>query len=131
MKLSYDGLFKVLSSSVVELLFTRRIPKWGWPAGRRMLCTLDLKLLLSLPGRITLNYKVPTHPPPYVAKEHNLIVVFDIFWQDWRAIPVDSVLVVSMVKTTNKKEQEKFWEYFRARFQEMSAADKINFMRKA
>ena len=131
MKLSPDGLQAMMQKSVVELVFTRRHVKDGWPMGRRMLCTLDRKLLQSLPGRMTLNFRVPSHPPPYVAKAYNLVVTWDIFWQDYRAIPVDSVQVVSFFPTHNKKEQDKFWAYFTARFQNMSAQDKIDYMKRA
>jgi hypothetical protein len=131
MKLSVNGLQAMMQKSVVELVFIRRHEKQGWPLGRRMLCTLDKALLLSLPGRMTLNFRNPTHPPPYNAKAYNLVVTWDIFWQDFRAIPVDSVQVVSFFPTHTKKEQEKFWAYFSARFQNMTASDKEAFMKKA
>lgn len=129
MKLSYNGLMTLMQNHVVELLFIRRHEKEGWPIGRRMLCTLDRNLLKSLAGRVTLNFRAPTHPPPYVARAYNLVVTWDIFWQDWRAIPVDSVVVVAFFPTHNKKDQDKFWAYFEARFHQMSAQDKVAFMK--
>jgi hypothetical protein len=80
---------------------------------------------------MTLNYRVPTQPPPYNPKAYNLVITWDIFWQDYRAIPVESVQVISFHPTHNKADQEKFWQYFSARFQNMTASDKTAFMKKA
>ena len=128
MKLSYTGLRQLLSSHVVELAFTRRHEKEGSSMQRRMLCTLDTKLLNSLPGKVTLNFRVPTQPPPYLAKAYNLIVVWDIFWQDYRAIPIDATSIIAAIPCRTKKEQEQFWEYFVMKFQYMSASDKQKYM---
>jgi hypothetical protein len=126
--LSYVGLRQLLNSHVVELVFTRRHLKMGYSIGRRMLCTLDKNLLNSLPGKITLNFRMPTQPPAYNAKAYNLIVVWDLFWQDYRAIPVDAVNVVSAIPSRTKKEQEEYWKYHVMRFQNMSAKDKERYM---
>tara|TARA_R110000822_G_scaffold285247_2_gene406608 strand:- start:2253 stop:2648 length:396 start_codon:yes stop_codon:yes gene_type:complete len=131
MKLSTEGLMALMQQNVVELAFTRRHAKAGWPMGRRMLCTLDRNLLLSLPGRMTLNFKVPSSPPPYIAAQYGLVTTFDLFWQDWRNIPVAATAVVSAIPSHTKQQQDEFWAYFSSRFQEMNAQDKISFMKTA
>lgn len=129
MIISAQGLKQLLQSNVAELSFIRRHEKYGWPAGRRMLCTLDRNLLLSLPGRMTLNFKVPSHPPAYPAEAYNLVCVFDLFWQNWRMIPTETTNIVTVIPSHTKKQQDEFWKYFSASLQYMSAQDKEKFMK--
>lgn len=130
MRLSYGGFQSLLNTSVVECGFTRRVLKDGWNPFRRMLCTLDRKLLLSLPGRMALNFTPPVFSPAYNAKQYNLIVVWDILWQDWRAIPFDAVEVISVLPTKTKKDVDKFWVYFANFLQNMTPSEKQTFMNK-
>ena len=133
-RLSRDGLKVLLQTHVVELFFPRRNEKHGFkgqnPFMRRMMCTLDKNLLQSLPGRLTLNYQVPINPPAYNPLEKNVVFCWDIFWQDWRALPVELVVVVAAHPVHTQKDQEKFWKFFEGYFAKMSAADKLRFMSK-
>ena len=131
MKLSRDGLQRLLQENAVELMFIRRHEKVGWPIGRRMLCTLDKNLLLSLPGRMSLKFRPAVHPPPYPAKAYGLLVVWDVFWQDYRAIPVDSVSVVSVIPTHTKKAQDEWWAYFSEFLGRLTPQQKEQFMARA
>jgi len=124
MRLSRAGLQALLSQNAVELGFTRRHKKQGWPMGRRMLCTLDRNLLLSLPGRTAFNFRPPVHPPPYPADAYGLVCVFDIFWQDWRMIPLETMNIISVIPTHTKKHQEAFWAYFVEFLGKLSSAQK-------
>ena len=130
--LSRDGLKFLLQTHIVELFFVRRNEKFGFrgqnPHIRRMLCTLDAHFLQSISGRLTLNYQIPTNPPAYNPVEKNVIFVWDILWQDWRAIPVEWVRVITAIPTKTKEDQEKFWVLFESFFAKMSAADKLRFM---
>jgi hypothetical protein len=128
MKLSADGFRQLLQSNVVEGVFTRRHEKPGWRATRRILCTLDKNLLTSLAGRVALNFANPTQPPPYPAKAYNLVVVWDLFWQDWRAIPVDALSVVTVIPSHTKAQQNSFWEYFGAYLVKLTPQQKEAFM---
>lgn len=129
-QLSYNGMVQLLRKHVVELVFVRRHEKPNWNIVRRMLCTNDRNLLLSLPGRLTLKYRPPWNFPPYDAKEHNLVVAYDIMWLDYRAIPVEGVQIVSAMPTHNKKDQEIFWEYFTWKYLNMASNEKEKFMNK-
>lgn len=133
-RLSRDGLKTLLQTHVVELSFVRRHEKFGVrgqnPHVRRMLCTLDGNLLQSLPGRFTLNYQIPINPPAYNPIEKNVVFCWDILWQDWRAIPVEYVIVITAIPVHTQKDQEKFWTLFEGFFAKMSAADKLRFMAK-
>lgn len=127
MKVSLEGLKTLLSGSVIELKFIRRIPKEGWPANRRMLCTRDFNLLKSDAGRKILHFKPPSNPPLYIPEQYGLVTVWDIFWQDFRNIPADAVDVIAVIKTV--PDQTQFWEYFDKVLSKMSPQQKIGFMK--
>lgn len=128
MNISPLGLRSLLQKNIAEIVFARRHEKPGWQPTRRIFCTLDRNLLLSLPGRMTLNFNPPTHPPPYDAKSKNLLVVWDIFMQDWRAISLDSANVVTVIPCHTKKQQEEFWKYFSDFIQQLTPQMKQTFM---
>jgi hypothetical protein len=126
-KLSLGGLKSLLESNVVEIKFVRRMKVAGRPATRRMLATLDRGILDSKLGREILNFKQPTQSPAYNAVSKGLLTVWDIFFQDWRMVPVTNCEVVSVVPS---KPPEKFWEYFNKTIGNMDAAQKAAFMDK-
>lgn len=130
MRLSRSGLYHILLTGVAEIVFGRRHPKFGWADNRRMLCTLDRKLLNSMPGRLTLNFRVPTHPPAYDARAYNLVCAWDIMWSDYRMIPVENTNVVAVMPTRTKAEQDAFWKEFSARFYTMTTKEKIMYMQR-
>lgn len=123
MKLSLSGLSALLKSNAAEVRFRRR--RQGPGPFRRMLCTNDLKLLMSIPGKLALNYRRPTGLPPYNPTAYNLLCVWDIFMQDFRMIPVDAVDVISVIPTTPP---DAFWNYFNEKLATMSAVEKMSFM---
>jgi hypothetical protein len=127
MKLSLGGLKQLCNSNLVELKFNRRLRLVGIPRSRRMLATLDAELLNSVMGKEILNFKPPTKIPQYDAESKGLLTVWDLLFQDWRNIPVESTVVVSTIPT---KPQEKFWEYFDKVLGKMTAAQKATFMQK-
>lgn len=110
-----------LRNNVCEVKFNRRILVEGRPTHRRMLCTLCMPLLNSTNGRLALNYKPPTHPAPYNAAMHNLIIVWDVFMQDWRCINMDECELIAFIP------QAQFWEYFNQKLLPMSAGQKQGF----
>lgn len=126
MRLSRSGLNNLLIKNAAELRFYRRHPKMGWANNRRMLCTKDMRLLESAPGKRILNYIPPAGIGlPYDPNHHNLVIAWDVFMQNWRAIPCESVEVVAVVKTDP---QANFWKYFMQRIHPMASRTKFNFM---
>lgn len=123
--LSSSGLSQLLQANVVELKFTRRHPIAKRPATRRMLASLCSEILDSDLGRTILNFKQPTQSSSYRASNYNLIVVYDIFMQDWRAIPVDKTEVIRVLPSNPPSE---FWEYFSTVLVKMTASQKAAFM---
>lgn len=124
-KVSQTALTKLLEKNAVELRFMRRRPIPGHPAWRRMLCTNDLLLLNSSAGRTVLNFRNATGTQKYNPSHKRLILTWDIFMQDFRQVPAESVDVVAVIPTTPP---DTFWQYFSGSLSKLSAQDKMNFM---
>jgi len=124
LKISVGALGALLTKNAVEIKFRRRRKKQGWSPIRRMLATNDLKLLNSPPGHITLNYKMPTHPPAFNVAAKNLVLAWDILYQDWRLISCEDCNVISVIPTDPPA---KWWEYFTKNIQYMTPAQKEAF----
>lgn len=128
MRISRTGFIQLLQQNVVEAAFIRRHDKKGWQPHRRILCTLDRNLLNSLPGRVSLNFTNPVYPPPYPTAAYNLVTTWDIMWQDWRNVPVESLDIVTVIPSHTKGQQNVFWAYFSAFLSKLSPQDKKAFM---
>jgi len=129
MKASLPQLKSLLSSSVLELRFTRRRPKAGQALDRRMLCTNAHSLLDSLAGQAVFGFTQPTQAPKYNPASYNLIFTYDLFMQSFRAVNSESVDVLSVIPITTEDEMAEFWEYFNQSLAPMSAEQKQQFMR--
>lgn len=127
MRVSRDQLAALLEKNALELRFFRRNEKPGWSSARRMLVTNDKEILNSVPGRVALDYKRPTHYPSYNPKTRGLVCGYDLFWQDFRMIPAESCNVITIIPT---RPVEKFWNYFNIYLQSMSVNEKVSFMNK-
>jgi hypothetical protein len=125
--LSTSGLRQLLEGNVVELKFQRRNPSPGRSPSRRMLCSLNLNILNSEIGQRIFNFKPPSGRKPYSFESYNLISAFDMFMQDWRAIPAESVNIIQVIPCDPPL---KFWEYFDEVLSKMSAQQKAQFMDK-
>ncbi len=82
---------------------------------------------MSFDGRLTLNYR-PTYSPPYPnpyysPDQKNLVILWDILMQDYRAINMSYCNLIAKVPA-NKE----FWEYFRKEIYSKSAAQKMAWM---
>lgn len=119
----------VLQNNVVEALFIRRHVKPGHPATRRALITNCNALLNSPLGRKVLNF----HPPrgfskAYSIVEKNLVLTWDIFWQDFRTFNGDGAQVIQALPVATGEQQEEFWKYFEANIANMTPQQKMAFM---
>ena len=76
-------LLTLLMNNVCEVKFARRVFKPGAPPTRRMLCTNSFTLLNSENGRLTLNFRPTSNFQPYNPAVKNLIIVWDIFMQNY------------------------------------------------
>ena len=123
MKVSLSTLKTLLQNNVAEIKFFRRRLKPGYPATRRMLCTNSFLLLNSTEGRLALNYRPFTKPPRFNATQKDLLIVWDIFMQDYRCINMSACNLISTIPA-NKE----FWKYFNAKLAKLTSQQKINFM---
>ncbi len=118
-----SALDSILLTNVVDLRFARRIPKAGFPATRRILCTKSYNLLNSTNGRITLNYKPPRGPHKVNEAADNLLVVWDILMQGYRNISMNQANLI-----TQYPADDSFWTYFNDNIYPMSGEQKLAFM---
>jgi hypothetical protein len=125
MRLSRSALGILLMNHVAEIRFTRRNVKLGYNRQRRMLCTNDRLLLMSSVGQRVLNYTAPIGRLPYNAVSKNLLIVWDIFYQNFRAVNCNDCDLVAVIKSTPADE---FWKYFQGKISPMSGSDKAQFM---
>jgi hypothetical protein len=122
--MSPGTLIQLLNEHAVELRFTRRRPLPG-DTFRRMLATNDTNLLNSTPGRLALNFHgAPSHLK-FSPEQKGLVMTWDIFMQDFRLVPAESVEIVSVIRTTPPDE---FWNYFNNVLAKMPESQKVQFM---
>lgn len=127
MRLGSSALALLLMQNVLELRFKRRKQKSGYKDYRRMLCTNDRNLLMSKLGREILNYDPPTGKNlPYDPRTKNLVIAYDIFYQNFRAINCNDVDVISVIKTS--PDTTEFWKYFNEKIRPMTSEQKATFM---
>jgi hypothetical protein len=124
MKLSRDGLKRLALTNVVEIKFVRR-DKTRLPKTRRMFMTLDVMLLNSTLGKKVLRFKKPVNMPSYNAATKNLLFVWDIIMQGWRAVPIESTVVIHAEST---RPQKNFWDFFNKTLKNMTPSQKASFM---
>jgi len=120
--ITLDSLRSLLRDNVCEILFVRRRPKPNKPPFRRMLCTLDDTILNSTNGRLSLNYRPPASAKPYNPETKNLLLVWDIFMQDWRMVNMSNCQLITTIK------QDDFWKYFNEVLIPMTPQQKIAYM---
>jgi len=125
MKVNRDQLKTILLNNVCEIRFERRRPLLGRPPFRRMMATLSYSLLNSTNGRLTLNFRPTIRLPRYNPRQKNLLIVWDIFMQDYRNVNCDDVEIVATIPANDK-----FWEYFANVLQNMTPQEKLNFQNK-
>ena len=127
MRVSQSALTKLLEKNAVELRFSRRRPIAGSSPTRRMLATNDGMLLNSAAGKTALNFRPASGRLKFNPTQKGLVLTWDIFMQDYRLVPAESVDVVSVIPTTPPEE---FWKYFSEVLSRMSGTDKEQFMDK-
>lgn len=125
MKIGASTLRVLLENNVLEVKFKRRKIKPGSPLTRRMLCTNCPILLRSDAGRQTLNYKSVTGTPNYSPVSKNLVIAWDIFKQDYRAISADNCELISQMPVSG--DGKDFWEYFNTTIYPMTPQQKQSF----
>ena len=117
------ALDNILLSNVCDIRFERKIQTPGKPPTRRMWCTKNYDLLNSTNGRVTLNYRPPTHPKKINEAASNILVVWDILMQDYRTVSFEQCELLKEVPA-----DEKFWVFFNEHIYPMSSDQKLQFM---
>ena len=125
MKVSLPTLKTIVQTNVAEIKFFRRRLKPGFPDTRRMLCTNSFTLLNSTEGRLVLNYRPTNRPPRFNSNQKNLLIVWDIFMQNYRCVNMAACSLITTIPA-NKE----FWNYFAQKLSKLTASQKINFMNR-
>lgn len=121
-KIGLTSLKQALQNNVCEIRFAKRRPRTTGQLTRTMLCTLDDSILNSVNGRTTLNFKPASGPPKYNPESKNLLLVWDIFMQDWRMVNMDSCDIIKSIP------RDEFWEFFNKTVYSMTIQEKNQFM---
>lgn len=118
-------LSTLLQRNVCEIVFVRRRPERApdRPEIRRMLCSNSLSLLTSQNGKISLNFRFPKTPRRIDEVKHNIVVVWDIFMQDYRNVSMDTCYLRQTIP-----DDDTFWKYYNDALLNMSPIQKQNFM---
>lgn len=124
-KVSRTELDSLLLRNVCEIVFVRRRPNRapGRPIYRRMLCSKSMRLLNSVDGRLSLNFRFPHGPKQINEAATNIVVAWDIFMQDYRNISMDACYLVQSIP-----DDETFWKYYNETLLPMTAQQKQVYM---
>lgn len=118
------GAFQnLVQSNVLDIRFVRRRPRASRPPTRRMLCTLNSEILLSVNGRTVLNYLPPANNLPYTISDKGLVMVWDILMQNFRMVSSESVSILEKFPPG-----EEFWNHFNTNIRTMDGQAKQSFM---
>lgn len=124
---SHDSLVQILSEHICEVVFYAR----GDGQPRRMLCTNSKLLLNSIAGKTALGFEPPKGTGlKYIPAQKGLVVTWDVMWQNYRQIPIDSANVISAIPLRTEQEVDNFWLYFDKKLQKMGGMEKNSYMRK-
>lgn len=104
---------QILKNNVVEFKNVRRHPKTGASISRRWFATNSPNVLNTEFGAQVFRFRPPTKPRPYNPRDYNLIFVWDIFRQDYRAVACESVQMIQVFPVTDEKKVNTFWVYVR------------------
>lgn len=124
---SARSMQQLLAENICEIVFVSRSDG----NMRRMLCTNNKLLLNSDPGKMALGFKPPKGVGlKYFPHSKGLVVTWDVMWQDYRQIPLESANVVSAIPLKSEEDVWNFWLFFDKKLQNMSSMEKNSFMRK-
>lgn len=122
---SQQELKTLLLTNVCEIVFVRRRPERapGRPLVRRMLCSNAISLLNSENGIRSLNFHFPYTNRRIDENKHNIVVVWDIFMQDYRNVSMDNCHLRQTIPA-----DDTFWKYYNKSLFPMTVQQKMHFM---
>ena len=134
-------LTTLLQNNVCEIIFVRRRPERA-PVPprveiRRMICTNSLALLTSYNAKISLNFRFPKTSRRINQNLHDIVVVWDIFMQDYRNVSISTPESPFTDKGPSKNTcylrqiipaDDTFWKYYSDVLMKLTPEQKLNFM---
>jgi hypothetical protein len=123
-KIGRTELDRLLANNVCEIFFMRRRPERAprRPEYRKMVCSTCNEILNSENGVRSLNFRKPEGPKKIDERFHNVVVVWDLFMQDYRNVSMERCYIVQAIPPEN------FWEYYNNVLYTMSANEKMQYM---
>ena len=121
-------LKSLLQNNVCEIIFVRRRPERA-PVPpraeiRRMLCTNSFKLLTSYNAKLSFtNFSLPRTGRRIDEVKHNIVCVWDIFWQDYRNVSMDMCHLRQTIP-----DDDTFWKYYNDKLLTMKPDVKLHWM---
>jgi hypothetical protein len=122
MKIALPTLKNLLEANVLEIKFTRRKPKPGSAATRRMFCTLSYTLLNSPNGRKALGFSGSSNNMKFNPTSKNLVPVWDLFKRQYRLVNADNCELISTIPAN-----EDFWLYYNDHISKMTPPEILSF----
>lgn len=128
-------LTRLLNNTACEIIFERRRPERapGRPSIRRMICTNSEAIFNHPLNGINgasgnkLNFRRPYSGRPKIDEaKYNLVVVWDIFMQDYRNVSMENCHVRQIIP-----DNDTFWKYYNAVLVQLSSDEKSDFMDNA
>lgn len=138
---SRPELKNLLANNVCEIIFVRRRPERA-PVPprvdiRRMLCTNSYKLLTSFNAKYSFNFRFPKTGRRVDELKHDLVVVWDIFMQDYRNVSISTPESPFTNRGPSQKtchlrqiipDDDTFWKYYNDVLLKMTPQQKMQFM---
>lgn len=121
-------LKNLLQHNVCEIIFVRRRPERA-PVPpraeiRRMLCTNSFRLLTSYNAKLSFtNFSFPRTARRIDEAKHNIVVAWDIMWQDYRNVSMDTCYLRQTIP-----DDDTFWKYYNDKLLRMSGQAKLHWM---
>lgn len=122
-------LARLLQQTACEIIFERRRPERApdRPHIRRMLCTNSEDIFRhtenGIGGANVLNFHYPYTARRLDERKHNIVVVWDIFMQDYRNVSMENCHVRQIIP-----DNDTFWKYYNDVLSKMSPQQKMDFM---
>lgn len=126
--MSPASLKSLLETSVAEVKFIRRRPKPGAADTRRMLCTNCRMFLNTYSAREVFHFTPPSNIPKYNDLSYGLVVAYDLFMQQYRAINASTADVITVIPVYTPSMIDEFWVYFNKNILPLKSPQKNDFM---
>ena len=132
----FKNLGDFLRANVVEFKFRRRSPLLKNPAlghkskTRRILCTANWRLINSPITRLTFKWKAPKAKRRRLYswyKKRNLMIVWDIMFQDFRILSLDDWEIIAAIPVVDLMNKVRFFIFYKFQLSKITQKKREDF----